>query len=255
MTTPNAALRAARTAHHWSQDELARALRNWGEHVGEPNGCDKRQVQRWEAGEVATPRGNYARALEAVLGQPLVNLGFADETYGIDREQAMNVTDMTAIPGPAGKTAPAGPLAGIWRSRYEYESSSRGNRWFYSQHYGLLLHRGIFLQFRSFPGTADGRIVMDMDLNGAAVTGKWTEQTDQDGHYRGSLYHGAIQMLVDPTLHRMEGKWVGFGRDYDVNVGAWRLDLVTSDTTPGSQQEYDRPVEREAGGPRGEVAA
>jgi transcriptional regulator with XRE-family HTH domain len=251
MAAPNTALRAARGARHWSQDELARALRRWGDQAGERIVCTKRLVQRWERGEVRTPRGNYARALEAVLGQPLANLGFADERYGIDREQALAVTDLSAVPGAAG-TAPVGPLSGVWRSRYEYESSSRGG-WFYSQHYGVLLHRGIFLQFRSLPGTADGRVVMDMDINGAAVTGKWTEQTDQEGYYQGSLYHGAIQMLVDPTWHRMTGKWVGFGRDYDVNVGPWMLVREAADTSPAALQRYDRPVDAEAGGSRGPV--
>lgn len=27
-------------------------------------------------------------------------------------------------------------------------------------------------------------------------------------------------MLVEPTGRRMAGKWVGFGKDFDVNTGA-----------------------------------
>ena len=51
-------------------------VREAGERAGEPNDCTTRLVQRWEAGEVTAPRGNYARALEAISGQPVENLGF-----------------------------------------------------------------------------------------------------------------------------------------------------------------------------------
>ena len=59
-----------------------------GVRTGEPNGCNKRTVQKWESGLVTTPRGAYARALEFALGEPIENLGFvpADEKYGLDRK-------------------------------------------------------------------------------------------------------------------------------------------------------------------------
>ena len=58
MTEPNVAFKAARTELRLSQDELARAIRAAGDKAGEPNGCTKRLVQRWEAGLVSTPRPN-----------------------------------------------------------------------------------------------------------------------------------------------------------------------------------------------------
>ena len=120
-----------------SQDELARAVRQAGDHAGEPNDCTKRLVQRWEAGLVTTPRGPYARALESVTGQPLENLGFAsaEARYGLNRRQAMGMAAALAIPLPEGKTSAQGPLTGIWRSRYEYVSSGRGGETFADEHY------------------------------------------------------------------------------------------------------------------------
>jgi hypothetical protein len=41
----------------------------------------------------------------------------------------------------------------------------------------------------------------------------------------------------------MAGKWVGFGRDWDVNTGPWSLELVTADTGTEAMQRYDRPPE------------
>jgi len=57
------------------------------------------------------------------------------------------------------------------------------------------------------------------------------------------VYHGAIQLLLEPSGRRMAGKWVGFGRDWDVNTGPWSLELVTADTGTEAMQRYDRPPE------------
>ncbi|MGA2761601.1 MAG: hypothetical protein ABSF08_14935, partial [Candidatus Cybelea sp.] len=60
---PNTALRQARLALRLSQDEMAVAIRDAGQRLGTPNGCSKRLVQRWEAGQVTLPRAVYVRAL------------------------------------------------------------------------------------------------------------------------------------------------------------------------------------------------
>lgn len=249
MAEPNTALKAVRVSLLLSQDALARAVRAAGERAGEPNDCSKRLVQRWEAGLVKSPRGVYARALEMVTGQPIENLGFvaADERYGVDRREVLGIAGEAGIAvGEATEEAAPGQLTGIWLSHYEYVSSGRGGKTFTNDHYCLVLHRGARMQVRSLPGTAKGRVMMDLTLNGQVITGTWSEQTDPDGYYRGSVYHGAIQMLLDPTGHRMTGKWVGFGRDYDVNTGPWSLELVSTDTTRTNLAEYDRPVQKES---------
>jgi transcriptional regulator with XRE-family HTH domain len=246
MTEPNTAFRAVRQSMRMSQDELARAVRQAGQRIGDPNDCSKRLVQRWEAGLVTTPRGTYARALEYVTGQPIENLGFrpADERYGLDRGEAMRVTGGTWIPAPDPK-ASQGPLTGIWLSTYEYESSSRGET-FTDLHYVVILQYGAKLQLRSVTGSAS-RLMMDLTVNGQVVTGTWTEETSPDGYYQGSVYHGAIQLLLEPTGHRMTGKWVGFGRDFDLNTGPWTLEVVSTDVGQDAMARYSkRPEPAEA---------
>lgn len=250
MTQPNTAFKAVRTSLLMSQDDLARAVRAAGDRAGEPNDCSKRLVQRWEAGLVKTPRGIYARALEMVTGQPIENLGFeaADERYGVDRREVLGMAGEAAaiaIGEATQETAP-GPFTGIWHSHYEYVSSGRGGKSFSSDHYCLVLHRGARLQVRSLPGTAAGRMMMDLTVNGQVITGSWTEQTNPEGYYKGSVYHGAIQMLLDPTGHRMMGKWAGFGRDYEVNTGPWTLQLVAAGTGKDTLAKYNRPVDQAA---------
>ena len=170
---PNAALRTARLKRRMSQDDLARAVRDAGVRTGEPNACNKRTVQKWEAGVVTTPRGVYVRALEFALGEPIENLGFvpADEKYGLDRETAM-ATESTRAPDP--KTA-AGPLMGIWLSRYEYVSSGRGGETYTDLHYVLLIQHGANIQVRSLSKSNPSNLIMDLTQNGAVVTGTWSE--------------------------------------------------------------------------------
>jgi hypothetical protein len=233
-----------------SQDDLARAIRDAGRRTGEPDNCTRRVVQRWEAGLVTTPRGTYTRALEYVMGQPAENLGFipADERYGLDRETAMTMPEAARVPGP--KTA-QGPLSGIWLSPYECESSGRGQT-FADLHHGLVLQHGDNVQVRSLAESAPSDLVMDRTQNGAVLTGTWTERANPRGYYQGSAYHGAIQLLLEPSSRRRSGKRIGFGRDRDVNVGPWTLTLVTADTAAEAIKRYSRtPEPAEAGpGPR-----
>jgi transcriptional regulator with XRE-family HTH domain len=243
MSKPNTQLRAVRLAMRMSQAELARAVRAAGARAGEPNTCTQQQIQRWERGSTATPRGHYLRALELVTGQPAENLGFrADERYGLDTVALGMAGEGAWLPDAEPRSAVA-PFNGIWVSRYEYESSGRGGGVFSGAHYVMLIQHGAKVQVRSLPGTAPGRLIMDLTVNGAVITGNWTEETNPEGYYQGAIYHGAIQMLIEPSGRKMTGKWVGFGRDFDLNTGPWSLELVTIDTGPGAMTSYSRPVE------------
>jgi len=244
MTVPNTTLRTARISRRMSQDDLARAIRDAGRRIGEPNNCTKRIVQRWESGAVTAPRGPYLKALEYAMGEPAGNLGFADERYGLDRTQAMTQPPPRTEMKPETAT---GPLSGIWLSRYEYESSGRSGQVFAGQHYVRVFHTGNAISVQSLPRTAAGSLIMDLTQNGAVLTATWSERTNPGGYYQGSVYHGGIQLLADPSGRRMTGKWVGFGREWDVNVGPWSLRLVTHDTTPETIEQYNRPPEADTG--------
>ena len=188
------------------------------------------------------PQGRYIRALELATGQPAQNLGYgrADERYGLDAA-ALGMTGDETWPDAEAQSATA-PLNGIWRSTYEYESSGRGGVRFSSSHYVMLIQQGAKVQVRSLPATAAGQLIMDLTVNGAVLTGNWSERTDPGGYYQGSVYHGSLQMLLEPSGRKMAGKWCGFGRDWEINTGPWSLELVTHSTDPAAQAEYNRPV-------------
>jgi len=247
MTEPNATLRAVRMGLLMSQDDLARAIRDAGQRAGVPNDASKRLVQRWESGAIVAPRPVYARALEQVTGLPIAALGFSvsvphahvseDGSGGHDLE--VPARRLAANGTPAGQSAPRGNFSGVWLSSYGYFSSSRGEA-FTGEHYVVVLQHGDRLTVRSLPDSADSSVTMDLTVDGNVLTGTWVEATAEQGHYRGARYHGAIQMLAEPTGRRIAGKWLGFGKEMDINTGPWELIFQDASTNKATLDRYNR---------------
>lgn len=239
----NVALREARKRAHLSQGDLARRIREAGFTSGDTNGCTVRMVQRWESGETRRPRPHYLIALENVLGQPIENLGFdADLRHGMDRGRALSDAGLDAVlplPEPAESY---GTLSGVWLSDYEYRSSGR-DQVFHGKHYVMLLQRGARLMVRSLPASKS-QLSMDLNVNGHVVTGTWAEETEADGYYRGAVYTGALQLLQE-SGERLNGAWVGFGKEAEINTGAWALTLVDEHVDAEAVERWNRPAEAE----------
>ncbi|MER7845752.1 helix-turn-helix transcriptional regulator [Kitasatospora sp. NPDC096077] len=254
MTTPNETLRAVRHGLRLSQDEFAKRLRAAGMEQGEPNEASKRLVQRWESGEVRAPRPVYVRALEAVTNLPVDRLGFEtpqlpsgvtlDGTGGHDMANSKPGIPVQADPALTGEDH-----SGVWLSSYEFFSSSRDNT-YTGLHHVVLTQHGNRITGYSLPDASsnpDSPLSFDLTIDRNIVTGTWVEQTAQDGYYQGARYHGAIQLLVDPTGRRMAGKWVGFGKEFDVNTGPWDLRLLDKSTTDETLARYSTPPMGRAG--------
>jgi hypothetical protein len=230
-----------------SQDDFARAIRAAGQRAGVPNEANKRLVQRWEAGAIVSPRPLYARALEVVTGLPISSLGFTISVPSADAPRDESPGDGDgALVGiaaqartAAGAAGARGNYSGVWLSRYEYVSSGREGT-FTGLHFVVILQHGDRLTVRSLPGSSDSPLTMDLTVDGNVVTGTWVEQTASDGYYRGARYHGAIQLLAEPTGRRISGKWVGFGKEMDVNTGPWELVFQDASTTKATLDGYNR---------------
>lgn len=253
MTEPNATLRAVRISMLLSQDDFARALRDAGVRAGDRIDASKRLVQRWESGAIAVPSPRYARALEAVTGMPIDSLGFNSPIMARVTEDGTGGHDVHPSPegvaapgpGPTPQTSPRANYSGVWLSRYEYHSSGR-DKTFVAQHFVVVLQHGNRLTVRSLPGAStnpDSPLTIDLTVDTNVATGTWVEQTATDGYYRGARYHGAIQMLIEPTGRRMAGKWVGFGKEFDINTGPWELRLQDPSTNQATLAKYSRVPE------------
>ncbi|MFD3706538.1 multiprotein-bridging factor 1 family protein [Nocardia sp. NPDC058658] len=241
-TNPNTALRAARTARIMSQDDLARALRDAG-----CTSATKRLVQRWESGETTQPRPSHARALERVMGLPIETLGFGTVRAGRDIRGEFDhshevESPIGAMPTPSTSTPvrTVGDFSGVWLSRYEYYSSGRDSS-FTVAHYAVVLQHGSQVTVRSLPGSSPSTIELDLTLDSNVATGTWAERTAVEGYYHGARYHGALQLLADPTGNRLAGKWLGFGKDFEINSGPWELVLQNPSTSKATIEAYQRP--------------
>ena len=168
----------------------------------------------------------------------------ADVLYGMDRAQALAETGLdSAFPLPGRTAERYGERSGIYLSVYEYPSSGRGGT-FTSKHYVMVVQRGAKLAVRSVPASAS-QLAMDLSVNGRVLTGTWAEQTQADGQYRGTVYTGAIQLIenegTDPW--RFSGKWVGFGKDGEMNTGPWSLTLVDEHVDEQAVEFWNREPE------------
>jgi hypothetical protein len=241
----NLALVHARHRAGLSQDGLALRIRQTGHRLGHPNDCNRANVARWEGG--GHPQPHYVLLLEATLGTPATDLGLAYESYGMDRDQMLAEAGLDAepqVPDPAARYGRYGPLTGIWRSEYEYPSSSRGGT-FTGRHMVLVLQRGAHLNIRSLPGQ-HSRLSLDLSVNGQVAQGTWTEHTAEGGYYRGSVYTGTIQLELNQAGDRLKGRWLGFGRDPgEINDGPWQFTRVDDKIDADTRKRWDRDPDAE----------
>ncbi|MGH3924384.1 MAG: hypothetical protein ACRDTT_16230 [Pseudonocardiaceae bacterium] len=176
--------------------------------------------------------GTSRRALLLKLSTGL-SLAAADPTIArIDGEQPLPVPD---VPGSAQS------LSGIWHSRYLYYSSGRGQE-FEDEHYVVFRQRGNGLVGQSLPHSTGSRLRLSLSIDGSIATGTWIERTSPAGYYKGAVYHGTVQLIVNPMGRAMSGKWLGFGKSFEVNTGEWELAWMDSSTSQRAIREYHLKV-------------
>lgn len=120
-------------------------------------------------------------------------------------------------------TAGIRSLAGRWESRYRYCSASRDGE-FIGDHVVDLAVDGGQLVGRSIPHPTGSELSLTLAADGSLLTGTWSERTSPSGHYRAAIYHGVLQVVVDPTGRSMAGRWLGISKRYTIKSGEWRFD-------------------------------
>ncbi|GDY29444.1 hypothetical protein [Gandjariella thermophila] len=145
--------------------ELARLAATWADRVG-----------------VGVDRRSLLLKLSASL-----SLAAASPLLGIEAEAA-----------PVRRTeSPNNIFSGIWHSRYVYPSTGRDAE-LVGEHYVVIRQQGDRLIGESVPASNGSILRLDLALSGPVATGTWSERTSPAGYYRGSIYHGAIQLVIDP---------------------------------------------------------
>ncbi|GAB3494343.1 hypothetical protein [Amycolatopsis cihanbeyliensis] len=130
-----------------------------------------------------------------------------------------------------------GDLSGIWHSHYIFTSTGRAKD-LAGEHYVVTHHRGNRFTGESVPAENGSQLNLDLTLNGSVATGTWSERTSPAGYYRGSVYHGALQLVIDPMGKTMRGMWVGFDREFAVDSNTWELNWIQAPAGKSTLREY-----------------
>lgn len=128
-------------------------------------------------------------------------------------------------------------LGGIWRSRYSYFSSGRGQE-FDSTHYVMFRQSGQQVTAESLPHPTGSKFSLSLTVDGFILTGTWVEHTSPTGYYKGAIYRGAIQLLSSPSGGQLTGKWIGFGKNFTINTGDWEFVLESRSTSDEDVARY-----------------
>jgi hypothetical protein len=128
------------------------------------------------------------------------------------------------------------PFVGVWHCRYWYPSNDHDGEDI-SEYYVQAYQRGRELILESLPNKEESYIFIRLSIDNELATGNWEENTSPHGAFKGAIYSGAVQLLVDSHKRYMEGQWVGIGHDYDlkrarIDTGGWemkRIDKVPDD--------------------------
>jgi hypothetical protein len=80
---------------------------------------------------------------------------------------------------------------------------------------------------------------MTLSLDGLSATATWEEHTAPSGYYKGAVYRGTMELLVAPSGRQLTGRWLGFGKDFQINNGDWMLTLESRSLAAESISSYE----------------
>lgn len=128
-------------------------------------------------------------------------------------------------------------FGGVWHSQYIYYSSGR-RRELIGEHYVVLTRHENHVSGQSLPNSLHSLLTFDFSVADSVATGTWVERTSPTGYYKGAVYRGAIQLLIDPTGTKMTGKWLGFDKEFNINTGDWELTRVATSASKAVTRQF-----------------
>ncbi|MGW6936107.1 helix-turn-helix domain-containing protein [Lentzea sp. NPDC054927] len=182
------------------------------------------------------PAFDTAKQLELIGKDASPHLDIAALADQLGRALLAKATAALALPTDQSESTQR--LTGIWLSQYYYRSEGRDEE-FVGKHYVVIRQQQNRLTAQSLPHTTGSSMKLDLMTDSAVATGTWRETTSPTGYYRGAVYHGTMQMVVDPSGRRMHGMWLGFSRKFSINSGRWELEWCESDISKDAQLAYD----------------
>jgi len=99
-------------------------------------------------------------------------------------------------------------FSGTWRSSYTFTTPSPDAD--FTDTYEVQIHEaGNQLVIQSLPNDEGSYILLRLTLDGRIATGTWYEHTSPKGHYKGVMYYGPLQFVMDEDGNALRGNWLG----------------------------------------------
>lgn len=103
-------------------------------------------------------------------------------------------------------------FSGLWKCSFWYPSNHHDGD-DVANYIVEIFQRENKLTMESQPRPTGAHMTVTLTVDGKLATGNWLEVTAEDGEFEGLVYSGALQLIVSDDGRRMEGKWVGVGRE------------------------------------------
>lgn len=99
-------------------------------------------------------------------------------------------------------------FSGVWESSYSFTTPSPDSD--FTDSYKVKIHKtGNQVVIQSVPNDSGSYILLRLTVDGRILTGTWYENTAPSGHYKGVVYYGPIQLILDEDGKAMRGQWLG----------------------------------------------
>lgn len=111
-----------------------------------------------------------------------------------------------------------------WHCKYWYPSNKKPGTEEISAYTGSIQKSDGQYVYESDPTESKAYMFVRFTVNGDLATGTWHENTSPSGEFRGAIYGGAFQALVDDSGDKIDGKWVGIGQENgkrQIYTGRW----------------------------------
>lgn len=205
---------------------------------GDPGALDAlvARLEQSDVQEIAQQTALWASQVDRTIDRRslLLKLGFA-LTIAAATPAGDSVRRDARAPGVQGDAV---DLSGIWRSEYSFYSTGRGQE-LASMHYVVIRQQGSSLAVESLPHSTGSELTMSLSLDGVSATGSWEERTSPTGYYKGAVYRGAMQLLIAPSGRQLTGRWLGFGKNFQINNGDWGLTLESRSLARETLESFD----------------
>lgn len=105
-------------------------------------------------------------------------------------------------------------VRGTWKSTYDYVSAGRVRK---ADQLMTFVQIGNTIYGKNIGGRSSHKHVMKLTLDGPYITGTWRNTAQGAGH------HGVAQFRIRAQGNEMNGKWVGFDGDSNIQSGSWKM--------------------------------